>query len=59
MPNQNDHGKTMEYIPCFNGYQVVCVDSKFSKPPKIYRGPNASENVLTLCYLKKIISKTS
>ena len=61
VPNQNDHGKTMEYIPCSYEYQVVCVDSKFSKPPKIYTGPNASEKFIHALlseenYIKNILN---
>ena len=60
VPNQNDRSKTNEYIPCSYGCQVVCVDPRFSKPPKIYRDSNASEKFLEALlreesYIKSIL----
>ena len=46
VPNENDPARSIEYVPCSFGYQVVCSDPTHSKPPVIYRGPNVVEKFI-------------
>ena len=36
----------LKYEACGYGYQVVSLDAKYTKTPKIYRGPNVSKHFL-------------
>ncbi|KAK3107908.1 hypothetical protein FSP39_024918 [Pinctada imbricata] len=36
----------IHYKPCGYGYQIVCVDDDYTKPPVIYRGDDVSEHFL-------------
>ncbi|XP_071177928.1 uncharacterized protein [Mytilus edulis] len=44
--NRTSTTKLTKLIPCGYGYQVVCIDDRYTQPPKIYRGENVSEHFL-------------
>ena len=46
VPNENEPNQSIEYVPCSYGYQLVCSDPTYSKPPVLYRGPNVVENFI-------------
>ena len=35
-----------KFEPCGFGYQVVCINDKYTKPPVVYRGPDVSKKFL-------------
>lgn len=45
---------TAVYEACGYGYQVVCDDERYSKPPVIYRGPNASQHLLERLFEEEV-----
>ena len=48
LPNPESSSTTIntQFEPCGFGYQVVCINDKYTKPPVIYRGPNVSRTFL-------------
>lgn len=38
--------KIAQFKPCGFCYQIVCIDSKYTKKPVLYRGPNVSKTFL-------------
>lgn len=61
-PSQSNSTKTAVYEACGYGYQVVCEDERYSKPPVIYRGPNATQHLLKRLFeeeekIRKILDK--
>lgn len=48
IPNpSSSHTTTIaNYDACSYGYQVLCTDERYTKPPVIYRGPDASKHLL-------------
>jgi hypothetical protein len=45
-PSKSNTTVTADYEICGYGYQVVCVDDRYTKPPVIYRGSDASKHFL-------------
>ena len=45
-PNKSYTNKYQKHITCSYGYQLVCVDDKFTKPFKLYLGKNSVENFI-------------
>ena len=45
-PNSSSTTQTAYFKPCGFGYQVVCIDDKYTKPPVIYRGDGVTKTFL-------------
>ncbi|KAK3108933.1 hypothetical protein FSP39_019099 [Pinctada imbricata] len=45
-PSKSNTTSIVHYTPCGYGYQVVCVDERYTKDPVIYRGDDVSEHFL-------------
>lgn len=61
-PNQSHTTPTVNYEACGYGYQVVCEDERYSKPPVIYRGPGACVHLLEQLfeeekYIREVLDK--
>ena len=46
-PNESYTNKYQKYVACSYGYQLVCVDDKFSQPFKSYLGKDAVYNFIS------------
>ena len=54
--------KYQDHIPCSFGYNIVCIDDRFSKPTIIHRGENAAYEFIKAIleeykYCKKLMKK--
>ncbi|XP_069103879.1 uncharacterized protein [Argopecten irradians] len=45
-PSISSTTKTAQFEPCSFGYQRVCIDDKYTKPPAIYRGQDVTRTFL-------------
>ncbi|XP_069102163.1 uncharacterized protein [Argopecten irradians] len=45
-PDRSSTTQTAQFEPCGFGYQVVCIDDKYTKPPVIYRGNDVTKTFL-------------
>ena len=64
-PNPETSGTTTDTVfeAASYGYQVVCTDDRFTKPPELYRGPNVIDHFLESLhkeelYIQQILDKT-
>ena len=46
-PNESDTNKYQKHVACSYGYELVCVDDKFSDPFKSYLGENAVYQIIS------------
>ena len=46
-PNESYTNNYQKYVACSYGYQLVCVDDKFSQPFKSYLGKDAVYNFIS------------
>ncbi|KAK3107269.1 hypothetical protein FSP39_010803 [Pinctada imbricata] len=58
-----DNKDLITFEACSYGYQVVCTNEEFTKPPKLYRGPNVVDHFLDSLheeqqYIEDILSDT-
>lgn len=49
-PSTSNTTTTVHYIACGYGYQVVSSDQRYTKPPVLYRGPDAARHLLERLY---------
>ncbi|XP_021342706.1 uncharacterized protein LOC110443060 [Mizuhopecten yessoensis] len=45
-PDHSSTTKTTKFEPCGFGYQVVCMEDRYTKPPVIFRGSDVSKHFL-------------
>ena len=53
IPEESFTNKCQKHIACSNGYKLLCVDDKFSKPFKTYLGKD-SVYILLIVRSKKV-----